>query len=171
MCASAYITSELILFKHRSRKNIRGGPDNIFLSSTYFRGPYRPPSRSNGTPWVQLLLYGSVPEFLKKPRATCDFPGGPPPLSGSAHAFPAVHENCCLLACLAICLGSLYCKQYEFRSGPKNINLFSTQLSMKYIMLINVKMPTIVGILTFISMIYTTSESLKERKNLHFSVF
>ena len=31
-------------------------------------------------------------------------------------------------------------------------------------MLINVKMPTIVGILTFISMINTASESLKGRK-------
>ena len=47
--------------------------------------------------------------------------------------------------------------------GPEVIKLFScsTQLSMKFIMLINVKMPTIVGILTFISIINTTSESLK----------
>ena len=35
---------------------------------------------------------------------------------------------------------------------------YSSQLSMKLVMLINVKMPTIVGILTFISMINTTSE-------------
>ena len=35
---------------------------------------------------------------------------------------------------------------------------------MKFIMLINVKMPTIVGILTFISMINTTSESLIARE-------
>ena len=35
---------------------------------------------------------------------------------------------------------------------------------MKFIMLINDKMPTIVGILTFISMINTTYESLKTRK-------
>ena len=33
----------------------------------------------------------------------------------------------------------------------------STQLSTKFILLINLKMPTIVGILTFISMINTTS--------------
>ena len=33
----------------------------------------------------------------------------------------------------------------------------STQLSMKFIMLINVKMPTTVGILTFISRINTPS--------------
>ena len=39
--------------------------------------------------------------------------------------------------------------------GPKVIKLFSrsTRLSIKFILLINVKMPTIVGILTFISMI------------------
>ena len=34
----------------------------------------------------------------------------------------------------------------------------------KFIMLINVKMPTIVGILTFICMLNATSESLKARK-------
>ena len=34
------------------------------------------------------------------------------------------------------------------------------KLSTKFILLINVKMPTIVGILTFISMINTTSERL-----------
>ena len=50
-------------------------------------------------------------------------------------------------------------------SGPEVIKLFScsTQLSKKFILLINVKMPTIAGILTFISMINTTSESLKAR--------
>ena len=37
----------------------------------------------------------------------------------------------------------------------------STQLSMKIILLIDVKMPLIVGILTIINMINTTSESLK----------
>ena len=51
----------------------------------------------------------------------------------------------------------------EIESGPMVIKLFSysTQLSTKFILLINVKMPTIVGILTFISMIDTTSERLK----------
>ena len=38
--------------------------------------------------------------------------------------------------------------------------LCSTQLSIKFIILINVKMPTNVGILTFISMKNTTSERL-----------
>ena len=37
-------------------------------------------------------------------------------------------------------------------------------------MLLNVKMPTTVGILTVLSMINTTSESLKEI-SLHFSAF
>ena len=39
------------------------------------------------------------------------------------------------------------------RSGPEFIKLFScsTQLSMIFFLLINVKMPTIVGILTFMS--------------------
>ena len=50
-------------------------------------------------------------------------------------------------------------------SCPEVIKYFSysTQMSMKFIILINVKMPTIVGILTFISMINTTSDSLKAR--------
>ena len=35
-------------------------------------------------------------------------------------------------------------------------------------MFINVKMPTIVGILTFISMIHITSEGLKKRDSFYF---
>ena len=51
------------------------------------------------------------------------------------------------------------------KPGPKVMTSFSysTQLSTKFIMLINVKMPIIVGILTFISMINATSEGLKAR--------
>ena len=47
--------------------------------------------------------------------------------------------------------------------GPEVIKLVpcSTHLSMKFILPMNAKMPTIVGILTFISMINTTSERLK----------
>ena len=39
----------------------------------------------------------------------------------------------------------------KFKSGPEVIKLFScsTQLSIKFFLLINVKMPTIVGILAF----------------------
>ena len=55
-------------------------------------------------------------------------------------------------------------------TGPKVIKLFSysNQLSTKFILLIIVKMPTIVGILTFISTINTTSERHKAR---HFFLF
>ena len=51
------------------------------------------------------------------------------------------------------------------RLVPEVIKLFSctTQLSTKFILIINVKMPTIVGIITFISVINTTSERLKAR--------
>ena len=64
-------------------------------------------------------------------------------------------------------------KSLEFISqqpGPEVIkkNLCSTQLCTKLILLINVEMPTIVGTLTFISMINTTSERLK---NLYFVAF
>ena len=47
-------------------------------------------------------------------------------------------------------------------SGPEVIKLFSysAQLSTKFILLINAKMPTIVCIFTFISMINTTTERL-----------
>ena len=53
----------------------------------------------------------------------------------------------------------------QFRPGPEVIKLFpcSTQLSTKFILLINVEMPTIVGILTLISMINTTPERLNAR--------
>ena len=59
------------------------------------------------------------------------------------------------------------------RPGPEVIKLFacSTQLSMKFIMLINVKMPTSVVILIFMSMINTTSEHLKARKVFIFKHF
>ena len=48
---------------------------------------------------------------------------------------------------------------------PEVIKLFSysTQLGTKFTLLINVKMPTIVGILTFISMINTPPERLITR--------
>ena len=53
------------------------------------------------------------------------------------------------------------------RPGPEVTKLFSysTQLSTEFILLINVKMPTIVNILTIISMINTTSKRLKTRNS------
>ena len=52
--------------------------------------------------------------------------------------------------------------------GPEVTKLFScsTKQSKKFILLINVEMPTLVGILTFISMINTTFEGLKQDTSL-----
>ena len=50
-------------------------------------------------------------------------------------------------------------------------NLAPTQLSTKFIQLVNVKMPTIVGILTFISMINSSSERLKETRSVPMNIF
>ena len=57
--------------------------------------------------------------------------------------------------------------------GPEVIKLLScsTQLNIKFIMLINVKMPTNIGILMFVSMINKTSESLNARKVFIFQYF
>ena len=67
-----------------------------------------------------------------------------------------------MLPCVCIYIPPFF---HPWLSGPKAIKLFScsTQLSTKFILLINVKMQTIVGILTFISMINTTSERLEAR--------
>ena len=56
----------------------------------------------------------------------------------------------------------------EIRPGLEVKKPFScsTQLSTKIVLLINIKMPTIVGIFTFISMINTTSERLKAETSL-----
>ena len=54
-------------------------------------------------------------------------------------------------------------------TGPRGYKLFftcSSQLSTKFILLINVRMPTFVGILTFISTINTTFERFEGRKFL-----
>ena len=63
--------------------------------------------------------------------------------------------------------------QVSLATRPRAIKLIpcSTQLSTKFILLINVKMPTIVGILTFISMINTTSERLKASNFFTFRYF
>ena len=63
------------------------------------------------------------------------------------------------------CEHQLFSQSSGVIPDPEVIKLFScsTQLSSKFILLINVKVPTIVGILTLISMINTTSERLKAR--------
>ena len=67
---------------------------------------------------------------------------------------------------------TILCQTFSL-SGPEVIKLFprSTQLSTKFILLINVKMPKIAGILTFISMINTTSERFKSKTLLYLLVF
>ena len=64
-----------------------------------------------------------------------------------------------------MCCSFSFGSEEGIENGPEVIKLFSysTQLSTKFILLINVKMPTVVYILTFISMINTTSERLKAR--------
>ena len=59
----------------------------------------------------------------------------------------------------------LHISQFLYKTWPRGYKTFSysTQLSTKFIVLINAKMPTIVGILTFVSMINTTNERLKAR--------
>ena len=59
-------------------------------------------------------------------------------------------------------ISSYTCIQYKGRTLRK---------SMTFIMLKNVKMPTFVGILTFISMVDITSASLKARKVFLFQHF
>ena len=56
--------------------------------------------------------------------------------------------------------------------GPDVIKLFSTQLSLKLILLINVKILPIVGILTCISSINTNPDSLKvyRKKKIFFII-
>ena len=55
------------------------------------------------------------------------------------------------------------------RGWGQNVSI-STQLSLKFIMLINVQMPTnFVGIFIFISMLNITTDSLKIEKSLFFN--
>ena len=63
------------------------------------------------------------------------------------------------IACI-LHFSNAYSQVYKMHYRPRGYNTFSysTQLSTKFILLIYVKMPTVVGILTFISMINTTSE-------------
>ena len=64
-------------------------------------------------------------------------------------------------------------KDYSRLPGLEVLQLYSypTQLSMKFILLINFKMPTIVGILTFISRI--DKGALKQEKSfiIHYFTF
>ena len=87
----------------------------------------------------------------------------PPHFEKEVFAIGRVLEKITIMATLQTVIMIIkYCifSISSHRPGPEVIKLFScsTQLSTKFILLINVIMPTIVGILTFISMINTTSE-------------
>ena len=50
----------------------------VKVFNVFYRGPYEPPSRSDWTPYPRGPIAsqgGSVPVFLRKLKATCDFPG------------------------------------------------------------------------------------------------
>ena len=64
--------------------------------------------------------------------------------------------------CTLSAIGSTYNNSSASQASGYKIS-YSTQISMKFIMLINVKMSTVVRILTFISMI-NTPEKFKARK-------
>ena len=109
-----------------------------------------------------------------------DFPGGKGPLN--VKIFPSLSSPKSSLTLCLVVLSNLITfansldpkqAQQNFQPGTEVIKLFScsTQLSTKFILLINVKMPSIVGILTFISMINTTSERLKARNFFTFCYF
>ena len=69
-----------------------------------------------------------------------------------------------------ILLVIFFMESFKFSPSRDHAQGLQTQQSMKFIMFINIKMPTIVGILIFISIIYT-SESLKVRKVFIFQNF
>ena len=56
-------------------ENYIRGPENFLVNNVFHRRLYGPPSRSDWTLEVQLLLRGTVPVFRRKHIATCDFPG------------------------------------------------------------------------------------------------
>ena len=71
--------------------------------------------------------------------------------------FNVTYPKTALCSHILALTSGVFCCLTEIR--PQCYKTFSTQLSMKFTMLMNVKMPTIDGILTFISMINTPSES------------
>ena len=79
-----------------------------------------------------------------------------------------VYDNSCMLL-------RHFCKKRPFLRlpGPEVIKLFScsTQLSMKFFLLINVKMPTIVGILTFVNRKNNILGLSESEKKLNFLIF
>ena len=103
--------------------------------------PYRPTNHTIPTHWpiVFRYCYG-----IEQPRTTGPFSDQP--------KYTKYHMAVLLINSACQCrLLVAFAKKFGTRSGPEVIKLFSysTQLSTKFILLINVKMPTIVDILTF----------------------
>ena len=71
--------------------------------------------------------------------------------------FGPAHEIFVSFPVVNICANLFYKRPYGARARVIQLFSYSTQLSMKLIQLISVKMATIVGILTFISIINTTA--------------
>ena len=100
-----------------------------------------------------------------------------PPVAGMVVELSSITRIDPYNAAATVSMNLMACQTEEGKetvwAGPEVIKLFScsTQLSAKFILLINVKMPTIVGILTFISMINTASERLKATNFFTFRYF
>ena len=86
-----------------------------------------------------------------------------------------VPTHSCLVD-ICSCMLSICTIRYDLQVWPilvprlSNFFLYSTQFSTKFIPHINVRMPTIVGIFTFKSMI-NTSERLRARHSFHCRYF
>ena len=79
-CNYTLCNKPLCLFTHTGilrmdQENTVRGSFKFFMSSMYFTGLYGPPSKSNWTRDSIASEGWSIPDFPKKPIATCDFPG------------------------------------------------------------------------------------------------
>ena len=105
------------------------------------------------------MLKRKVYSIINRKRVTFNCRTGYKMRSSILHLIQSVGPaaNCSpSFLCLIQCVGAaakLHLQGDKISPGPEVIKLFScsTQLSMKFFLLINVKMPTIVGILTFMS--------------------
>ena len=102
-CKKTYLCHAKIRYR---RESTSGGSRQCFkVINVFHREPYKPPSRGPRDPIASRE--GSVPVFLRKSLATCDFPGGgggggggvldpcpppPPTLSSSAHGSRVFHS-------------------------------------------------------------------------------
>ena len=90
------------------------------------------------------------------------------PLLPKATVFRSGQKEKCMNKC-SQSVWMWFMLRHVLKSGPEVIKLFSysTQLSMKFFMLINIKMPTVVGILIFISRKNFMLSSALQEKSLN----